>query len=180
LALSCGLDILERTANAGVFGAKRELAIAIRKNDPVRARALLEESRRPDPGGAVVPLAQMLIAGEGGPADPKGALSLLRGASDNWMADGMRGQLTLEGRLMPRNVQEAVRLLDIAGTYDFKARIQVLGLLAANPGGADQQSQARAPRCGRGRGTGRAGRYGRADRPKTLAKRPVSGPARSL
>jgi TPR repeat protein len=128
-----GLDILERTANTGVFGAKRELAIAIRKNDPVRARALLEESRRPDPGGAVAPLAQMLIAGEGGPADPKRALSLLKGASDSWMADGMRGQLTLEGRLVPRNVQEAVRLLDIASTYDFKARIQVLGLLAANP-----------------------------------------------
>jgi len=46
------------------------LALAIRKEDPVRARALLEESRRPDPGGAIVPLAEMLIAGEGGPADP--------------------------------------------------------------------------------------------------------------
>jgi hypothetical protein len=98
LASSRGLDILERTANAGVFGAKRELAIAIRKNDPVRARALLEESRRLDPGGAVVPLAQMLIAGEGGPTDPKRALSLLRGASDSWMADGMRGQLTAHAR----------------------------------------------------------------------------------
>ena len=41
-------------AKAEVFGAKRELAIAIRKDDPVRARTLLEEARRPDPGGAIV------------------------------------------------------------------------------------------------------------------------------
>ncbi len=128
-----GLDILERMAKADVFGAKRELAIAIRRDDPVRARALLEEARRPDPGGAIVPLAQMLIAGEGGPADPKRALSLLKGASDSWMAKGMLGQLTLQGKLVPRNVQEAVRLIDIAGAYDFDARIQVLRLLAANP-----------------------------------------------
>ena len=52
----------------------------------------------------------MLIAGEGGPADPKRALSLLtgksdswmpmlEGASNSWMAKGMLGQLTLEGKL---------------------------------------------------------------------------------
>ena len=128
-----GLDVLERTAKAGVFGAKRELAIAIRKADPVRARTLLEESRRPDPGGAIVPLAEMLIAGEGGPADPKRALSLLKGVSDSWMAKGMLGQLTLEGKLVPRDIQEAVRLIDIASAYDFDARIQVLRLLAENP-----------------------------------------------
>ena len=39
-----GLDILERMAKADVFGARRELAIAIRNDDPVRARTLLEES----------------------------------------------------------------------------------------------------------------------------------------
>jgi TPR repeat protein len=128
-----GLDILERMAKADVFGAKRELAIAIRKDDPMRARALLEESRRADPGGAIVPLTQMLIAGEGGPADAKRALSLLKGASDSWMAKGMLGQLTLEGKLVPRNVQEAVRLIDIASSYDFDTRIQLLRLLAENP-----------------------------------------------
>ena len=51
----------------------------------------------------------MLIAGEGGPADPKRALSLLKGASDSWMAKGMLGQLTLEGKLVPRDIQEAVQ-----------------------------------------------------------------------
>ena len=128
-----GLDILERTAQAGVFGAKRELAIAIRKDDPARARTLLEEARRPDPGGAIAPLAEMLIAGEGGPADPKRAVSLLRGASDNWSAKGMLGRLTLEGKLVPRDVQEAVTLINRASTWDFDARTQVVRLLAEYP-----------------------------------------------
>ena len=128
-----GLDILERMAKAEVFGAKRELAIAIRKDDPARARTLLEESRRPDPGGAIVPLAEMLIAGEGGPADPKRAMSLLKGASDSWMAKGMLGRLALEGKWVPRDIQEAVRLIDISSGYDLDARLQVLRLLAENP-----------------------------------------------
>jgi TPR repeat protein len=98
-----GLDILERLSAPGhyQYGARTELAQAIRKEDPVRARTLLEESRRPDPGGAIVPLAEMLIAGEGG-----------------WV---------------PRDIQEAVRLIDISSGYDFDARLQVLRLLAENP-----------------------------------------------
>ena len=128
-----GLDILERMAKADVFGARRELAIAIRNDDPVRARTLLEESRRPDPGGAIVPLAEMLIAGEGGPADPKRAVSLLKGTSDSWMAKGMLGRLALEGKWVPRDIQEAVRLIDISSGYDLDARLQVLRLLAENP-----------------------------------------------
>jgi TPR repeat protein len=128
-----GLEILEGMSKAEVFGARRELAIAIRKEDPVRARTLLEEARRPDPGGAIVPLAEMLIAGEGGPADPKRAVSLLKGASDSWMAKGMLGRLALEGKWVPRDIQEAVRLIDISSSYDFDARLQVLRLLAEHP-----------------------------------------------
>jgi TPR repeat protein len=128
-----GIDLLERTANAGVFGAKRELAIAIRKDDPVRARNLLEEARRPDSGGATVPLAEMLITGEGGPADPKRVLSLLKGATDSWAAKGMLGRLALEGRLLPRDIQQAVELIDRASVWDFEARMQVLKLLAEHP-----------------------------------------------
>ena len=130
-----GIEILEKLSEPGhyQYGAKTELALAIRKQDPVRARTLLEESRRPDPGGATVPLAEMLIAGEGGPADPKRALSLLKGTSDSWMAKGMLGQLTLEGKLVPRDIQEAVNLIDRAGSYDFNARMQVVRLLAAYP-----------------------------------------------
>jgi len=44
-----GLDLLERTSKAGVFGAKADLAEAIRKEDPVRARSLLEEGTAPRP-----------------------------------------------------------------------------------------------------------------------------------
>lgn len=129
-----GLDILERIASGPyVFGAKRELANAVRKDNPVRARALLEDARRADPGGAIVPLAQMLISGEGGPADPKRAVSLLKGVSDSWMAKGMLGQLMLEGKWVPRNVKEGVRLIDISSAYDYDARIQVLRLLAKHP-----------------------------------------------
>jgi TPR repeat protein len=129
-----GLDILERVARGPyVFGAKRELANAIHKQDPVRARALLEEARSADPGGAIVPLAQMLISGEGGPADPKRAVSLLKGVSDSWMAKGMLGQLMLEGKWVPRNIPEAVRAIDLASSYDYDTRIQVLRLLAQYP-----------------------------------------------
>jgi TPR repeat protein len=128
-----GLDILERLTKTGEFGAERELAIAIRKDDPARARKLLEQARRPDPGGAVPPLAEMLIAGEGGPADPKRALSMLKAPSDTVGAKGVLGQPYLEGKLVPRDVHEAVRLIGMAGQWDLDARVQVVRLLAANP-----------------------------------------------
>jgi len=56
------------------------------------------------------------------------------------------GQLYFEGRLVPHDVQEAVRLIDLAGQWDFAARQQVLRLLADNPV-AGQISQARALPC---------------------------------
>src|SRR4051812_7593542 len=131
-----GLDILERLNAPGQpyqFGARRELALAIRKQDPVRARALLEEARRPDPGGAIVPLAEMLIAGEGGPADPKRAVSLLESSSDGAFVKAALGQLYLEGKLVPKDVQEAVRLIGIAGQWDIDMRRQEARLLADYP-----------------------------------------------
>ncbi|MBR1146296.1 SEL1-like repeat protein [Bradyrhizobium sp. AUGA SZCCT0431] len=128
-----GIDILERMATAGVFGARRELAIAIRKDDPVRARTLLEESLRPDPGGAPPPLAEMLIAGEGGPADPKRALALLTARTDTTGVKGVLGRLYLEGKVVPRDVQQAANLLDQAGVWDLDARTEVVRILAGNP-----------------------------------------------
>ena len=128
-----GLDILERMAKAGQFGAKRELAIAIRKDDPVRARTLLEESLWPDPGGAPPPLAEMLIAGEGGPADPKRALSLLNKRTDTTGVKGVLGRLYLEGKIVPRDPQKAALLFDEAGAWDLDARTEVLRIAAANP-----------------------------------------------
>jgi TPR repeat protein len=127
-----GLDLLERTSKAGVFGAKRELAKAIRREDPVRARKLLEEALWPDSGGAQAPLAEMLIAGEGGPADPTRAVKLLRGAHTP-SVEGALGRITLEGRLVPRDPQEAARLIGLEGTWYLDARTEVLKILAANP-----------------------------------------------
>ena len=75
----------------------------------------------------------MLIAGEGGPADPKRAVSLLKGVADSWMAKGMLGQLMLEGKWVPRDIQEGIRLIDLASSYDYDTRIQVLRLLAEYP-----------------------------------------------
>ncbi|MDO9295834.1 hypothetical protein [Bradyrhizobium sp.] len=130
-----GLEILERYGQPGYYqyGARTALAKAIRKQDPVRARKLLEEARRPDPGGATPVLAEMLIAGEGGPADPKRALSLLRAPTDTVGVKGVLGQVYLEGKLVPRDVQEAVRLIDMASVWSLDARLQVLQLLAAHP-----------------------------------------------
>jgi TPR repeat protein len=128
-----GLDLLERLGKARQFGAKTQLALAIRNVDPVRARSLLEQSRRPDPGGAIPPLAEMLIAGDGGPAEPQRALSLLKAPSDTVGVKGMLGHLYLEGKLVPRDVQQAVRLIGMAGQWDLDARLQVLRLLAVHP-----------------------------------------------
>ncbi|MES2197476.1 MAG: hypothetical protein V4517_23910 [Pseudomonadota bacterium] len=130
-----GLELLERLSAPGVyvFGARRELARAIRKDDPVRARKLLEDALRPDPGGATPLLAEMLMSGEGGPADPKRALSLLKAPTDIVGVKGVLGQVYLEGRLVPRDIQQAVNLIDMAGTWDLDARQQVLRLLAAHP-----------------------------------------------
>jgi hypothetical protein len=48
-------DKPDEPARALPVRAKTELAIAIRKDDPVRARKLLEETHRDDPGGATPP-----------------------------------------------------------------------------------------------------------------------------
>ena len=75
----------------------------------------------------------MLIAGEGGPADPQRALKLLKAPRDSVGVKRVLGQVYLEGKLVPRDVQEAVRLIDMASVWSIDARLQVLRLLAANP-----------------------------------------------
>jgi hypothetical protein len=76
------------------YGARTALAKAIRKQDPVRARKLLEEARSPDPGGATPLLAEMLIAGEGGPADPQRALKLLKAPRDSVGVKGAQAAIS--------------------------------------------------------------------------------------
>ena len=122
----------------------------------------------------------MLIAGEGGPANPKRALSLLKDRSDNAGVEGVLGQLYLEGRLVPRDVQEAVRLIDQAGQWDLDARQQVLRLLADNPDVRVEYPKRVLYDAAEAAELDEPGAMSGADPPKTLAKRPVSGPARSL
>lgn len=130
-----GLGMLEGLARAGRADAKAVLAVTLRPNDPVRARDLLEEALETRPGHAIPALADMLIKGEGGPQDMPRALALLRGrsAADVPAVKAAYGQLLLEGRLVPRDVAEAVRLIAIQAQWDQDARLQVMALLAAHP-----------------------------------------------
>jgi hypothetical protein len=129
-----GIDILEQLTKAGRGDAQAYLAVAIRGSDPMRARQLLEQAVRSYPGHAQAPLADMLIKGEGGPKDEKRAVSMLqRSAYDAQHSKWMLGQLTLEGRLVRRDVAAAVKLLGPWSQWDYDTRLQIVQLLAENP-----------------------------------------------
>src|SRR5262249_24530790 len=62
------------------------------------------------------------------------ALSLLKGSAyDAQHAKWALGQLTLEGRLVPRDVAAAVKLLGPWSQWDYDTRLQIVRLLAENP-----------------------------------------------
>lgn len=129
-----GIDLLEPLAKAGRGDAQAYLAVAIRNTDAVRARQLLESARRTYPGAALAPLSDMLIKGEGGPKKERRALSLLKGSAyDAQHAKWALGQLTLEGRLVPRDVAVAIKLLGPWSQWDYDTRLQIVRLLAENP-----------------------------------------------
>jgi len=130
-----GIELLNKLASSGRGDAAAYLAEAIRMSDPVRARALLEQAVRSAPGSALAPLADMLIKGEGGPQDEQRALALLQGrlARGAEHAQAYLGQLTLEGRLVHRDVAEAVRLIGPWSQWDFDTRLQLAQILADNP-----------------------------------------------
>jgi len=107
---------------------------AHRRDDPMRARQLLESAVRTYPGSALAELSDMLIKGDGGPKDEKRALSLLqRSPYDAQHAKWALGQLTLEGRLVRRDVAQAVKLLGPWSQWDYDTRLQIVRLLAENP-----------------------------------------------
>ena len=130
-----GLALLADVAQRGRGDAEAELARAIRKDDPVRARVLLEKALYTFPGHAVPPLADMLIKGEGGPADPKRAVALLNSTlvADVPEPKGMLGQLYLDGLLAPKDVQKGIDLMSIWAIWDYDARLRLMAALAANP-----------------------------------------------
>jgi len=129
-----GIALLEPLAKAGRGDVQVVLAAAIRKTDPVRARQLLESARGTYPGAALAPLSDMLIKGEGGPKNERRALALLKGSAyDAYHPKWALGQLTLEGRLVPRDVAAAIKLISPWSMYDYDTRLQIVRLLAENP-----------------------------------------------
>ena len=130
-----GVALLETLAPAR-GDAKAYLALALRSTDPMRARRLLEDGERSFPGHAIPALADMLIKGEGGPKDEKRALALLQGrrASDVAAVKAALGELMVEGRLVPRDVQEAANLIRREAQWTHEARLRVMQILSANPG----------------------------------------------
>ena len=132
-----GIKLLEdRAAVRGRGDAQAYLAEAIRGTDPVRARKLLEEALRSYPGHAIPPLADMLLKAEGGPKDEKRALSLLKGsrASDVAAVKAALGELYVEGRLVPKDIQRGVQLIRQEAQWSRAAMLRVMALLTTNPG----------------------------------------------
>lgn len=101
-----GLRLLESVA-PGRGNALGIMAEALRGEDPVRARKLLEEAIRLWPGYSG-DLADMLLKGEGGPKDEKRAVSLVSGSrvSDAPPVRAVYGRLLVAGRLVPRDVKK--------------------------------------------------------------------------
>jgi len=130
-----GIALLEKLAQAGPANAKTELGKALRARDPVRARTLLEQGLKGDPGGVIPPLADMLINGEGGSADPKRAVSLLSGwrGSDVPGVKGALGMLYIDGKLVPRDLKKGIDLFRTWAGWDYDARLKLMELLARNP-----------------------------------------------
>ena len=127
-----GIAVLEALPGRG--DAQAFLAQAIRASDPLRARKLLESAVRTYPGDALAPLAEMLIAGEGGTKDERRALALLqRAPADAQHPRALLGRLMLEGRLVPRDVAKAVQLLLPWSQWDYDTRLLILQVLAENP-----------------------------------------------
>jgi TPR repeat protein len=116
--------------------AKAWLGVAIRNDDPVRARALFEETLGAWPGISLAPLADMLIKGEGGPKDEKRALKLLqshsRGNAPSSINEAL-GKLYAEGRLVPHDPQKAYDLMSGAAQWSIGKRIALGRFVAENP-----------------------------------------------
>ncbi len=86
------------------------------------------------PGGAVPPLADMLIKGEGGPVDAQRAVTLLKTkASDVPGVRAAYGQLLLDGKIVPRDVKDGVNRILIGAQFDLDRLLQGAQLLAVNP-----------------------------------------------
>lgn len=128
--------MLERLTGAGRRDAGAHLAIAIRRDDPVRARSLLEQAMWRESGAALPTLADMLIKGEGGDADPKRALKLLQANATGGGATAISfklGELYRDGQLVPRDPQKAADLMRSEVQWSVDATLEVAHLVIDNP-----------------------------------------------
>jgi TPR repeat protein len=131
-----GLDMLERLTKAGRRDAGAYLAIAVRSDDPVRARSLLESAMWNEVGTALPTLADMLIKGEGGDADPKRALKLLQAnatAGGGTAISFKLGELYRDGQLVQRDPQKAADLMRTEVQWSVDATLELAHLVIDNP-----------------------------------------------
>lgn len=129
-----GIHILE--ANPGDSRAKASLGEAIRKDDPARARALFEDTLRAWPGISLPPLADQLIKGEGGPADPKRAVKLLQSYSNKSAPASINaalGKVYAEGKLVPQDLQKAAELMSGETQWSVQAKLDYARFLTDHP-----------------------------------------------
>ncbi|MGB9367616.1 MAG: hypothetical protein WCE79_16535 [Xanthobacteraceae bacterium] len=127
-----GIRLLESVAH-GRGNAIGILAEAVRAEDPVRARKLLEEAIRLWPGYSPV-LVDMLLKGEGGPKDERRAMSLVSRlrTSDAPLVRATYGRLLVEGRLVTRDVKKGIELL-FQSSFDYDTRQELIRALVAHP-----------------------------------------------
>ncbi|MDB5551629.1 MAG: hypothetical protein JWL86_1613, partial [Rhizobium sp.] len=98
------------------------------RKDPVRAREILETGTKTDK--RMIPiLADMLAKGEGGPADGKRALEMVRAPDmkDNGAAMSVLGNILLSGKIVGYRPQEAIQAL--AKSYLPEDRVRLATLL---------------------------------------------------
>jgi TPR repeat protein len=136
-----GLTLAEDALGKGFPYAIRVKARALRDGvgldkNPEEARKILEAAVKAGNGFATAPLGDMLMKGEGGPADKDRGIELL--ASDKQSEDGMGramlADLHVEGTMVPRLPRKAMGLMADHALIDLETR-QKLGELIAYYGG---------------------------------------------
>ncbi|MBW8908714.1 MAG: sel1 repeat family protein, partial [Mesorhizobium sp.] len=128
-------DAVEVDAKAGTASSGRSMhayITALRlgrgtQQDAAKARQMLE-ARIGQDNDAIPMLADMLAKGEGGPADGKRAIAMLRDATKKVAAAGpMLAGLLTDGKFVGRQPRAAMQLLD--ASWDLDAGIRLAGLI---------------------------------------------------
>ncbi|CAN5275925.1 hypothetical protein BH10PSE9_BH10PSE9_00960 [soil metagenome] len=97
--------------------------------DPAAARKVAEDAVAAGNGRALASLAEMLANGEGGPADGKRALSLLRAKKPEQLSSDAKVVLAgfyLDNKLTGRRPRDAIRLLTAGANLDADRRAAAL------------------------------------------------------